>query len=355
MRNSRHDTTMAKRRPLLTASDRKRFLLFWVAGMILLVAVSAGLYIMGRKIERSAGNQEEPRGDLTERFQEPRTVAYNGQNYWYRAGLTTVLFMGIDPGSNLERVVGDFRNGGQADFLLLLVIDHKQEKITSIQIDRDTMAEITVLGVLGNPAGTRTAQICLSHGFGDGGEQSCLFTVDAVCKHLLGVDINFYVAMNLDGITTLNERLGGVTVTLEDDFTSLDPEMHVGETITLHGKQAEYYVRSRMGIGEGTNASRMTRQKDFLNKAGDLIDGKMRVNVNFIGGLFDALRKDLTTNMSRGRMINEANASRNYSRIERTLAGEHTVGLEGFVEFHTDTQDLETMVLDVFYEPVNTP
>lgn len=33
------------------------------------------------------------------------------------------------------------------------------------------------------------------------------------------------MAMYLDGISTFNDALGGVTVTLEDDFSQLDPEM----------------------------------------------------------------------------------------------------------------------------------
>ena len=235
------------------------------------------------------------------------------------------------------------------------MIDPQKETLTSLQIDRDTMAEITILSILGNPAGTRKAQICLSHSFGDGGEQSSIFTVDAVSKHLYGIDIDFFVAMSLTGIPTLNEMLGGVTVMLEDDFTALDPGMRVGETITLQGKQAEYYVRSRMGIGEGTAASRMVRQKDYLNKAGVLIDEKLHDNVNFIGTLFDGLKSDLTTDMSRGRMINEANASRNYSRTDTiSPIGEHSLGDNGFVEFHADEHALEELVLDVFFEQVTT-
>lgn len=336
--------------------DRKRLVLIYVFLVVFLLVACTGLYIVGRRVELSAATQEEPRGDLTDRFQEKRTIEYNGQRYHYRSNLVSVLFMGIDRLMPVESniAVSGYRNGGQADFLLLLVIDRKEQKITSIQIDRDTMAEITILGVLGNPAGTKNAQICLAHGFGDGGEQSCLFTVDAVSKYLLGVDINFFVSLNMDGIVVLNEALGGVTVTLADDFTALDPDMRVGETLMLQGRQAEYYVRGRMGIGEGTNASRMARQNDFLGKAGTLLDEKLRVDVNFVGELFDALEKDLTTNMARGRMINEAYASRNYYRTETIIpAGEHRVGSEGFVEFHSDMRALEALVLDVFYEPAD--
>ena len=333
--------------------DRKRLIASLTLALLIVVGTAFGLYAAGRRAELSAGGEGTVRGDLSGRFKEPRTVVYDGWEYRYRNDLTTVLFMGVDRVTEGNPAKSDFRNGGQSDFLLLLVIDPQKQTITSIQIDRDTMAEITILSVLGNPAGTRNAQICLSHGFGDGGEQSCLFTVDAVSKHLYGVDIDFYVAMNLDGIPVLNEALGGVTVTLEDDFSQLDPAMRVGETLTLHGKQAEYYVRYRMGVGEGTNTSRMVRQKEYLSQAGTIVDEKVHHNANFVGSLFDTLKRELITNMSRGRMINEAYASRNYTRTGPiSPLGEHTIGDDGFVEFHADESALEKLVLDIFFEPV---
>ena len=85
-------------------------------------------------------------------------------------------------------------------------------------------------------------------------------------KHL-GESIDFYVAMNMDGISELNDLAGGVTVTLEDDFSSIDPAMTRGTTLTLHGEQAETFVRSRMTVGDGTNASRMERQSVYAGGA----------------------------------------------------------------------------------------
>ena len=81
------------------------------------------------------------------------------------------------------------------------------------------MAEIPILGALGNETGTRVTQICLSHGIGDGKEQSCLLTQKAVSWLMLGINIDFYISMEMDGISALNDALGGVTVTLTDDFS----------------------------------------------------------------------------------------------------------------------------------------
>ena len=357
MKRGQQAATTTRRTGPWFAADRKRLALSFALALLLLVSIAIGIYVAGRGVEGNAGGEGALRGDLTGRFKEPRTIVYGDKAYHYRSDLTTVLFLGVDRAGAENLAPGSFvgfRNGGPADFLLLMVIDPKKEEIAMIQIDRDTMAEITILGVLGNPAGTNTMQICLSHGFGDGGEQSALFAVEAVSKHLLGVDIDFFVTMSLKGVPTLNDMLGGVTVTLEDDFTALDPAMQVGETLTLRGKQAEYFVRNRLEIGAGTNASRMVRQKQYMAKAGELIDEKLRENVNFVGSLFDALSADLTTNMSRGRMINEAYASRAYRRLETiSPRGEHRLGEDGFMEFHADPRALEELVLGIFFEPAS--
>ena len=41
------------------------------------------------------------------------------------------------------------------------MIDSKDKTVRQLKIDRDTMAEVTVLGMLGNPVGTTQMQISL--------------------------------------------------------------------------------------------------------------------------------------------------------------------------------------------------
>ena len=63
----------------------------------------------------------------------------------------------------------------------------------------------------------RTERISLSHCFGKGKEDSCQLTVEAVSNLLYDVPVDFYIALNLDGISELNDLLGGIEVTLEID------------------------------------------------------------------------------------------------------------------------------------------
>ena len=134
-----------------------------------LVCMLALLYVGGSWLE-AKNKKPETRGDYQERYTYEETIEVDGETYRRRKEVTAILLMGIDRAS--DAVVTGYRNGGQSDFLQVLAIDSANRMITRVPIDRDTMTPITVLGVLGNKSGVRTAQICLSHGFGDGKQQS---------------------------------------------------------------------------------------------------------------------------------------------------------------------------------------
>lgn len=319
--------------------------------IIPLIALAlAALYHGGRWVEKQ-GEQPETRGDYRSRYDYDTMLEYEGSSYRLRKNLTTLLMMGIDQESGSTGT--GYRNRGQADFLRLIVLDHSNRRVIQLAIDRDTMTPITILGVLGDRSGVRVAQLCLAHGFGDGKAMSCELTAEAVSNLLFGLPIDFYIAMNLDGISALNDLVGGVTVTLKDDFTSMDPEMTQGKTLTLMGDQAEVYVRGRRGIGIGTNEARMARQEEYLAQLTLLLDERLKEEKEFIGTLYDSLEGYLVTNLSRGQMINEVWNVREYERAGLVrLEGTHRVGKEGFMQFYVGEASLQRTVAELFYEKV---
>lgn len=320
-----------------------------ICGIIVLIMICVLLfYFGGRWLETRS--YTETRGDLTE-TDDTETCEVDGVLYRRRKNLTSILVMGVDRDSD-EESESPF-DGGQADFQRLVVIDTDAQTVRQLKIDRDTLTEVTVLGFLGSPIGTQTMQISLAHGFGDGKEQSCEYAKEAVEGLLNGERIDFYLAMNLDGITELNDLAGGVTVTLEDDFSAHDPAMTKGTTLTLRGKQAEYYVRSRMDIGEGTNEARMVRQESYLNQLFSQLEEKVRQDKQFTATLYDALTPYLVTDLARGRLINEVWAAKDYTlETAVELTGEHQVAEDGFMEFHADESSIEQAVLELFWERV---
>lgn len=316
--------------------------------LILLLLAAAGIVVL-----LLIGDNTEIPVQVETQTEETGLLTVDGVTYRPRSRLTTILLMGIDPPRDDGAATTPNRRGGQADFLRLVVIDAAAHTVTQIPIDRDTIASITTLTVTGKRAGKRSTQICLAHSYGDGAELSAQLTTEAVSGLLLGVPVDHYMALQMDGIPALNDWVGGVTVTLEDDFSQVDPAMVPGATLKLTGEQAENYLHGRMTIGDGTNASRMRRQQTYISALSDLLLARFRKSQNAAGELYDSLQSWMLTDFSRGRMINEVWAARNYSQLTLTLPGVSSENERGYNEFHPDSEALERVVLQVFYEPVS--
>ncbi|MDD7661762.1 MAG: LCP family protein [Eubacteriales bacterium] len=321
-----------------------------VCAALAYAGVLLGIRTVGSRLERS--DAPEPVGSLDGRFaSDELTLRYADRTWTYRKReLTNLLLIGVD-WAEMDSPAASGRYAGQADFLLLLTFDKKNRTISTLQIDRDTMTDIRVYGPFGDYTGIRETQICLSHAYGATAVENCENTVWAASRLLGNIPVDGYLALDMSAITALNDALGGVTVTLEEDFSALDPQMVRGATITLQGKQAETFVRGRTGVGDGTNAARMKRQKAFMQKAGDLIAEGLERDSGFAGTLLDALSGHMTMNVTRGWLINKAYESSGYRRTEtRTLAGTHALGADGFTEFRADTDALNDLLTASFFE-----
>ena len=316
-----------------------------VAALLAVLAVVLVLYGGGRWLEKRA-EKPETRTQLPQADQE--TVEVDGVTYRKKSRLTTILVMGVDHDTQDSYA---YRKAGQADFLRLVVLDDADKTVQQLQIDRDTITPVTMLGVLGDRYEPVTQQICLGYAFGDGRQSSCEVTVEAVENLLGGQKIDQYLSMGLDGISTLNDLAGGVTVTLEDDFSAIDPAMTKGTTLTLWGDQAEVYVRTRRSIGVGTNEARMARQEQYIRQITSQLDAKVQQDQNFVLTAYDALEPYLYTNIPRGQLANEAWAAKDYERLETIKPeGTYQVGDDGFMEFYPDAASLQQAVLQLFYE-----
>lgn len=321
-----------------------------VCAALAYAGVLLGIRTVGSRLERS--DAPEPVGSLDGRFaSDELTLRYADRTWTYRKReLTNLLLIGVD-WAEMDSPAASGRYAGQADFLLLLTFDKKNRTISTLQIDRDTMTDIRVYGPFGDYTGMRETQICLSHAYGATAAENCENTVWAASRLLGNIPVDGYLALDMSAITALNDALGGVTVTLEEDFSALDPQMVRGATIALQGKQAETFVRGRTGVGDGTNAARMKRQKAFMQKAGDLIAEGLERDSGFAGTLLDALSGHMTMNVTRGWLINKAYESSGYRRTEtRTLAGTHALGADGFTEFRADTDALNDLLTASFFE-----
>lgn len=346
--------------------SKSRILVLSAGAVLLYAGVLLGVRTIGNRLEQR--NAAETFGSLDGRFTSAApTMQYDGRTWTYRThDLTNLLLIGVDweteeapeTSGTMETMeseeIGDAdpsRYAGQADCLLLISIDRRNQTVSTLQLDRDTMTDIRIYGPFGDYTGLQEEQICLSHAYGTGEEENCDNTVWAV-RHFLGeLPIDGYLSLDMSSIALINDALGGVTVTLEEDFSSFDPQMTAGSTLTLQGEQAEYYVRGRMGVGDGTNKSRMERQRTFIRAAEELLMQRVNEDMDYVGTLYDALDGHMTTNLDRSLLMEKCYACRDYERPDTvTPEGSHCIGADGFMEFHADAQALSALLAETFYE-----
>lgn len=280
-----------------------------------------------------------------------REIAYyNGTAYAKKEDLETVLLLGVDIFEG-EAPEG-YLNNQQADFLLLLVMDKQHETCTPIQLNRDTMTQIQILGVTGEPAGTFTGQLALAHTYGSGEEDSCENTALAVSNLLYGMEIDHYVSLTMDGVALLNDLVGGVTVEVLDDFSGIDDSLMQGEIVTLKGQQALTYVRSRGGMEDSSNLHRMERQRQYLAALQQQLKAAVRQEDGFTLDALLQLNEYMVSDCTVDQLsdLGDSLAAYQVSDI-LTTPGDAQEG-EEFIEFTVDEAALQQLVMDVFYEPV---
>lgn len=224
-------------------------------------------------------------------------ISLYGKTYRYPRGYETYLIIGTDASGN-EEGEGTEYQGNMADFLMLAVVNTKEGTYSFLQLNRDTITEVSLLDLDGTAVTTEEMQLCAAHWYGNTPEQSCENTVDAVQRLLGGMPISGYYALNMEEIGTLNQAVGGVEVTIEDDFSQADPSLKEGETVLLNDEQARTYVQGRMSVGDGENTSRMRRQKQYMQGFFGKLKEITKENPEFTINLYNDLVERATTNMS---------------------------------------------------------
>lgn len=278
------------------------------------------------------------------------SVVYNGTEYVLNDKIETFLVLGLDKFEGTSSS-DSYNNDKQADFLMLLVFDNDAKKWSAININRDTMVEMNILGVAGNKVGTVTKQIALAHTYGNGRNVSCQNTANAVSKLLGGIRVNHYISLTMDSVAVLNDLVDGVEVTVLDDFTGIDDTLKKGQAVTLKGAQALTYVRTRYGLEDSTNSTRMTRQKQYLDALYKKIVEFSEKDDEFAVRASMGMSEYMVSDRSATQLQELGEKCMEYTKGDLiTIEGEAKMGAE-FVEFYPDSDAVEKLVIDLFYQP----
>lgn len=169
----------------------------------------------------------------------------------------SILLMGVD-------VDTATRGGGwegRSDSMILVTVNPKLKKTTMMSLTRDIMVEIA------NEDGTSSgATEKLNHSYSYGQDPMTIATVEK----MMDIKIDRFVKINMDGLMSLVDEIGGITVNNTLGFTisieaqepayraTIEPGKHL-----INGNQALVYARMRYDDPKG-DVGRQIRQREVI-------------------------------------------------------------------------------------------
>ena len=326
--------------------------------LVLLLATAVGAYFYLNKKGEAQLKKNQSIASITAPEEassedDGKMIVYNGAKYKYNEDNINILFMGIDRDmqDTGEKVIGE---NGQADVLIWAALDSKTGHLSLINISRDAMVDVNKYNVKDKYLGTDKMQLCLAYSYGDGKEKSCENTLQSVSRLMYGMPVNAYVAIDYSAIAPLNDAIGGVTVNVLEDLTQSDSALKAGETVTLHGEQAQTYVRSRNTEVLDSNNQRMERQKQYIDAFLQQAISQTKKNPTLPVTLYNDVSDYMVTNISASEVTHLATLM-----IQNgvsggdilTVPGEVTQG-DVYAEFNPDDKELYKLILSVFYKEI---
>ena len=344
-------------------SRRKVFLLIFIPFFVFLAGVLAfGLYrMLGRSSLDSHAEAlrvirlEEGEEEDEEILPESGQILYNGNIYEYNDDLLTFLCLGVDSRQDiqLEKTPG---KGGQADTIILAVMDTARKTLKLINVSRDTLAKIKVYDTNGIYLYEEEAQLALQYAYGDGGEGSCLLMEQAVSNLFYGIPIHGYGAIDVKAVADLNDAVGGVEVTVIEDLSRFTPDLALGNTLTLTGRQALHYVQERDVETEelGANNLRIERQKQYLQAFWKTVKAKTKQDLTLPLRLYNTAASHMVTSITADQVAYLSTIA-----LDCTFSDEDMLTVQGTVrkedvyeEFLVDEEALYDLIIQVFYREV---
>ena len=282
-------------------------------------------------------------------------IVVEGEVWEYNKDIMTFLCMGVDSRKGITEAKTPGK-AGQADALLMVVVNPHKEEINVIAINRDTMTDIEIYDTSGMYLEEEKAQITLQYAYGDGREKSCQLMEQTVSDLFYGIPIHGYGALDMQSIATLNDAVGGVEVTVLEDLTKFKWDWTKGAQVHLTGKDALLYIQKRDTSYMGTNLGRAERQKQYLTAYVKQLKQKMKEDVTFPVTLLGQIQKHLVTSLNVQEITFLADTLLGYDfSMENIISipGESRMG-EKHEEFYIDDAALKQIVIDVFYEKAET-
>ncbi len=330
---------------------KKKIAIGIVAGLAILIVIVYGItrWYGRNSLLSQDGN---PFAWVVETWDDQPVVTYDGVDYAYRGDYINILCIGVDKEGGMDGPDDSGNSRGQSDAIFLVSLDTVEKKIRVISVPRDTMVTLQCYDLNGEPSGSQEGQLALQYAYGDGLLQSAQLVTDRVWELLGAIPIHGFAALNLDCIVPINDAVGGVDVTMDQDYTMLDPAFVEGATVHLEGERVVHFVRTRDTEIPESAYTRLARQKQYLTAFAEQAKRAVKKDMTIPAKLLEELNSYIQMSMNAAQVTYLATEALGYDFSMDdmyVLTGEikNETGLE---EFYPDRDALLQLELALFYE-----
>ncbi|MEU9287922.1 LCP family protein [Streptomyces sp. NPDC048275] len=178
-------------------------------------------------------------------------------------GSQDILVLGSDTRSGANEDLGGGSDDGTArsDTAMIVHVYQGHKKASVVSIPRDTLIERPSCTDAKGDTHDAASEVMFNSAYSTGGAACAVKTVES----MTGIRMDHYIEVDFSGFQKLIDDLGGVDITTTEDIS--DPDSHLelkaGEH-TLNGEQSLGLVRTRHGVGDGSDLGRIQLQQAFI-------------------------------------------------------------------------------------------
>lgn len=188
------------------------------------------------------------------------------------SGEMNILVMGSDSrsGDNGDHAGGDTGGTSRSDTTAVVHINEDHTEAETVWIPRDTLVDIPACTDGDGDAVPARQDVMFNSAYSEGGPECTVRTVE----QMSGLELNHYVELDFSGFVQFIDDIGGVTVTTTEDID--DPDSGFDEPAGTHhldGDEALAFVRTRHGVGDGSDLDRITLEQQMATAVIDQVKG----------------------------------------------------------------------------------
>ncbi|MER7918148.1 MULTISPECIES: LCP family protein [unclassified Streptomyces] len=178
-------------------------------------------------------------------------------------GSENILVLGSDTRSGSNKKLGGGTDDGSArsDTAMIVHVYQGHKKASVVSIPRDTLVDRPACTDTKGTTHPAASAVMFNEAYATGGAACAVKSVES----LTGIRMDHYLEVDFAGFQRLIDDLGGVPVTTTKAIA--DPQSHLdlkAGTHTLDGQQALGLVRTRHGVGDGSDLGRIQLQQAFV-------------------------------------------------------------------------------------------